>query len=133
MSDRSDFWYTYVKSDEEYDPIKISKKFIRGRSEMEIFSSKKRRIRPRLFISITALETNTIRSFKKKVKIYTGRCQKAHIQGDHIPLYAKLGSEEPRARPKGACPPQEPGWAQPNLGPPQEIGRAQRARSSHIY
>ena len=67
---------------------------------MEIFSSKKRRIGPRLFISITRDE---------------------------------LGSEEPRARPEGARPPQEPGWAQPNLGPPQEIGRAQRARSSHIY
>ena len=57
---------------------------------------------------------------------YTGRSY-THPPDD------KLGSEEPRARPKGARPPQEPGWAQPNLGPPQEIGRAQRARSSHIY
>ena len=100
---------------------------------MEIFLPKKRLIALRLFISITALETNTIRSLKKKVKIYTGRCKKTAYTGRSHPRNDKLGSEEPRARPKGACPPQEPGWAQPNLGPPQEIGRARRARSSHIY
>ena len=67
-SDRSDFRYTHVKSDEEYDPIKISKKFIRGRSEMEIFSSKKRRIGPRLFISITDLETNWVRKNPERAR-----------------------------------------------------------------